>query len=208
MPDKEFISIPEAVQLLFVSRSHVAKLISNGKLTAQPDGRIRMSDVLGYKSIKQAEAKAFLETHTEAEHTEAQHGQAEPPELTISFYNGEYMDDPAALTYLCKIEGSAERYDGPPLSVLDEAMVLVDMFAKRYSTPSPSGSYITVFIGRKFGTEVEPLARLDTRISEGPASASIVGKDAPHVDAALVAVDSDDDVGTIVRKILAKYLQP
>jgi len=203
MPDKEFISIPEAAQLLFVSRSHVAKLISNGKLTAQPDGRIRMSDVLGYKSIKQAEAKAFLETHTEA-----QHGQAEPPELTISFYNGEYMDDPAALTYLCKIEGSAERYDGPPLSVLDEAMVLVDMFAKRYSTPSPSGSYITVFIGRKFGTEVEPLARLDTRISEGLASASIVGKDAPHVDAALVAVDSDDDVGTIVRKILAKYLQP
>jgi excisionase family DNA binding protein len=99
MPDKEFISIPEAAQLLFVSRSHVARLISNGKLTAQPDGRIRMSDVLEYKSIKQAEAKTFLETHTEAEHTEAQHGQAEPPELTISFYNGEYMDDPAALTY-------------------------------------------------------------------------------------------------------------
>ncbi|ASL44111.1 hypothetical protein bAD24_I11515 [Burkholderia sp. AD24] len=135
-------------------------------------------------------------------------GQTEPPELTICFYDGEFMDDFAALTYLCKIEGSVERYDGPPLSVLDEAMLLVDMFAKRYSTPSPSGSYVTVFIGRKIGTEVEPLVRLDTRISEGLASASIFCKDAPHADAASVAVDSDDDVGTILRKILTKYLQP
>lgn len=200
--------IPEAAQLLFVSRPHVARLISNGKLAAQPDGRIRMSAMLEYKSIKQAEAKAFLETHTEAEHIKVEDGQTEPPELTICFYDGEFMDDFAALTYLCKIEGSVERYDGPPLSALDEAMLLVDMFAKRYSTPSPSGSYLTVFIGRKIGTEVEPLVRLDTRISEGLASASIIGKDAQRVDTAPVAVDTDDDVATIVRKILAEYLRP
>ncbi|MFP3567723.1 hypothetical protein [Paraburkholderia sp. SIMBA_030] len=139
MPDKEFILIPEAAQLLFVPRSHVATLISNGKLTAQPDGSIRISEVLEYKSIKRVEAKAFLETHTEAEHTEVEPGQTEPPELTISFYNGEYMDDPAALTYLCKIEGSAERYDGPPLSMLDEALTPATGMDSR----SPSGTWAT-----------------------------------------------------------------
>ncbi|WP_408409507.1 helix-turn-helix domain-containing protein [Paraburkholderia sediminicola] len=57
MPDKESISIPEAAQLLFVSRPRVARLISNGKLAAQPDGRIRMSAVLEYKSHKTGRGK-------------------------------------------------------------------------------------------------------------------------------------------------------
>jgi predicted DNA-binding transcriptional regulator AlpA len=33
MTDEEFISLPDAAQLLFVSRSHVAKLVSRGMFT-------------------------------------------------------------------------------------------------------------------------------------------------------------------------------
>jgi len=48
MTDEEFISLPDAAQLLFVSRSHVAKLVSSGMFTTRQDGALRRSDVLEY----------------------------------------------------------------------------------------------------------------------------------------------------------------
>ena len=65
MTDEEFISLPDAAQLLFVSRSHVAKLVSSGMFTTRQDGALRRSDVLEYKASKRAEAEAFFETQTE-----------------------------------------------------------------------------------------------------------------------------------------------
>jgi len=65
MTDEEFISLPDAAQLLFVSRSHVAKLVSSGMFTTRQDGAMRRSDVLEYKASKRAEAEAFFETQTE-----------------------------------------------------------------------------------------------------------------------------------------------
>jgi hypothetical protein len=41
MTDEEFISLPDAAQLLFVSRSHVAKLVSSGMFTTRQDGALR-----------------------------------------------------------------------------------------------------------------------------------------------------------------------
>ncbi|NPT58115.1 hypothetical protein [Paraburkholderia elongata] len=124
--------------------------------------------------------------------------------LAITFYDGEY-DNISFFTRICELEGSAVPFDRPPFSLLEEAARVLEMCTDKYSTPLPAGEHVPVFVGRKTGTEDKPLARLDIRITGGQARASIESKDAPRVDTEPVAVDSDDDVATIARKVLSIY---
>ena len=63
MPE-EVITFEEAAQLLVVARPHIAKLITDGTLTAT-DGMLKKSDVLEYKSKQRAAAKTFLSGQAE-----------------------------------------------------------------------------------------------------------------------------------------------
>ena len=128
--------------------------------------------------------------------------------LAIAFYAGEYTGDASALTYLCDIEGSVTPGGRPPFTALEETLRVLAMCAERYSTPSLAEPALTVFIGSKKRGRTTPLARLDVLLHDGLARASIVRDDAPRVSTEPVPVDSDDDVATVVRKILATYLQP
>ena len=70
MLEKEWvISTSEAAKLLFVSPSHIVKLIEEGSLPLHHVTAgfrfLRKSDVLDYKARKQAEAKMFFATQTE-----------------------------------------------------------------------------------------------------------------------------------------------
>ncbi|NYH18784.1 hypothetical protein [Paraburkholderia bryophila] len=62
---------------------------------------------------------------------------------------------------------------------------------------------MTVFIGRKGGTEVEQLVRLDVLARNGRVSAMIAREDGSRANIGPVACDEDDDVATILRKILS-----
>jgi hypothetical protein len=122
--------------------------------------------------------------------------------LAISIYDGG-CDNISFFTRICEIEGCVVPDNRTPFNTLEEAQKVLEMYADKCSTPSPSGSYLTVFIGRKTGDDVAPLARLAVTVRDGLASASIVSNDASRVDTAPVAVNSDDDVVAIVRKVLA-----
>lgn len=63
MPE-ELIIFEEAAQLLFVTRPHIPKLLTDGVLTAT-DGMLKKSEVLEYKRKQQAAAKTFLSGQTE-----------------------------------------------------------------------------------------------------------------------------------------------
>jgi hypothetical protein len=123
--------------------------------------------------------------------------------LEISLYDGEYDGDLAALTHLCDIEGSVVPEDRPPFSPLEETLRVLEMCADKYSTPRPADDRFTVFIGRKTGrTELEPLVRLDVCARNGYASASVLSTNGPRWDTERVRYAADDDVVTIVGKIL------
>jgi hypothetical protein len=119
------------------------------------------------------------------------------------FYAGEYRGDMSAMTYLCDIEGSAVPDGRPPFTTLEEARRVLEMCTKLYSTPTLPALALTVFIGRKKRGKTTPLARLDILLHDGYANTTIDAIDAPRVAMEPVAVDTDDDVATIVRKILA-----
>ncbi|SDD96524.1 hypothetical protein [Paraburkholderia lycopersici] len=121
--------------------------------------------------------------------------------LTITIYDGEIVA-PDSLVHLCDVEGSAEAYDRPPFTALEEALRVLEMCSDRYSTPHLSGTGFTVFIGNKEGLEVTPLVRLDGYAHNGYASAGIVGA-GPRFDTVPAKYAPDDDVVEIVRKILA-----
>jgi hypothetical protein len=126
--------------------------------------------------------------------------------LAIAFYAGEYTGDASTLKYLCDIEGSVTPGGRPPFTALEETQRVLAMCTERYSTPSLAEPALTVFIGRKKRGRTTPLARLNVLLHDGLARASIVREDAQSVAVGPVAVDSDDDVATIVRKVLTKYL--
>jgi hypothetical protein len=121
--------------------------------------------------------------------------------LTIAFYDGEYDGDMAPLVLICEIEGSAVPDGRPPYSPLEEALKVLELCADRDSTPRPSDCF-TVFIGRKTGTAIRPLARLDVYARNGYASASVLSTDSPRTDTESIRYSLDDDALTIVRKIL------
>lgn len=123
--------------------------------------------------------------------------------LIVAFYDGKYTGDAASLTRLCEIGGSAVPYDRPPYPLLEEVVHLLEICAERYSTPRPAGECMTVFIGRKGGTEVEQLVRLDVLARNGRVSAMIAREDGSRANIGPVACDEDDDVATILRKILS-----
>lgn len=128
--------------------------------------------------------------------------------LEISFYDGEYYGDRPAPTHLCSIEGSVVPDDRPPFDTLEEALRLLEMCADKYSTPRPRDTCFTMFIGRKTGDALEPLARLYVYARDGFASAGVVGL-GPKWDTEPVLYSPDDDVVTIVLKVFAKlYDQP
>lgn len=122
--------------------------------------------------------------------------------LTISIYDGEFYGDMQELTHLCDVEGSAEPYDRPPFSVLEEALRVLEMCEERYSTPPLTGTGFTVFVCSKHGVEVTPLLRLDGYARNGWASAGVVGQ-APSWNTEPAEYVVDDDVVTIVRKLLS-----
>lgn len=121
--------------------------------------------------------------------------------LKISFLEGEYNGDLAALTRICEIEASVVPEGRAPYAPLEEALRVLEIFEERYSTPRPAGTRFTVFVGRSRGIDVEPLARLDVYAKDGTACASVVGT-GPRYDTEPVYCAPDDDVVTIVRKIL------
>ncbi|WP_258878875.1 hypothetical protein [Paraburkholderia sp. BL6669N2] len=127
--------------------------------------------------------------------------------LKISFYDGQYTGDAASPTKLCDVEGSAVPFDRPPFFLLEEVFHVLEHCTDKYSTPCPSDDWFTAFIGRKAGTEVEPLVRLDVVARRGSVHATIVHEDGSRGDTAAVGYDEGDDVATIVRKILAVLLQ-
>ncbi|MCG5078503.1 hypothetical protein [Paraburkholderia tagetis] len=125
--------------------------------------------------------------------------------LTIAAYDGKYTGSLDLLAHLFDLDGSVVPYDRPPFSVLEEALKVLELCADKYSTPRPNGEYLSVLIGRKCGSETEPLARLDIRVKNGLARASIVAGDTASAETAAVVVDTDD-VATIVRKVLQQHL--
>jgi hypothetical protein len=133
-------------------------------------------------------------------------GQTEPPHLVLDFYDGEYDGDRSALTHLCSIEGSVVPHGQHQFDTLEEASKLLELCADRYGSRRPCDSCFAVFIGRKSGDAVEPLARLDVYARDGHASASVVGF-GPRWDTEPVVYVPDDDVVTMVRKILEGSLQ-
>lgn len=125
--------------------------------------------------------------------------------LKIAIYDGE-MPDPETLVHLCDIEGSAEPYDRPPFSVLEEVLRVLEMCEERYSAPRLSGCCFTVAIGRKDGAEVTPLLRLDGYAHNGYGSVHVIGV-TPSWTTEPVRYDPDDDAVEIVRKILETNLR-
>jgi len=123
--------------------------------------------------------------------------------LTMVFYAGEYHGDIDALTHLCDLTGSAVPDGRPPFTTLEEARRVLETCTKLYSTPTLPALALTVFIGRKKRSKTTPLARLDVLLHDGYAKTTIDAIDAPRVAMTSVAVDTDDDVATIVLKVLA-----
>lgn len=123
--------------------------------------------------------------------------------LTIAIYAGEYSGDESPLTYLCDIEGSAVPDGRPPFTTLEEAQRILEMCTGRWSTPSSAGPTLTVFVGHRNDDRASPLARLDIRIKEGWTRTRVAPEGSFVYGLTPVAVDSDDDVATIVLKILA-----
>ena len=121
--------------------------------------------------------------------------------LKIAIYDGEAAVADT-LVHLCDLEGSAEAYDRPSFSVLEEALRVLEICEDRYSTPRLGGRCFTVAIGRKDGDEVTPLLRLDGYAHNGYASAHVIGQ-SPGWTTDPVRYDPDDDAVEIVRKILA-----
>lgn len=86
---------------------------------------------------------------------------------------------------------------------------------KRYATPALVGNTATVFICRcdeeqavapLFREDDVQLVRLDLVVKDAYVYASIVRPDYPREDAEPVRVDADDDITTIVRKLLEAML--
>lgn len=127
--------------------------------------------------------------------------------LTIAIFDGEYDGDLSALTHLCDIAGSVVPDGCPAYPPLEEALQLLEMCADKYSTPGPSGDCLTGFIGRKIGDKVNLLARLDVFAHNGEAHASVPCHSSPRWDTEQVRYLPDDDVVTIVRKILKGNLR-
>lgn len=124
--------------------------------------------------------------------------------LKIEIYDGEYQGDMSALTLSCMLEGTVEGLASS--SFLDGVIVVLEMCEKRYSTPTPLGASLTIFIGRNTHKGPTPLARLDVRLEDGFAHASILSDSMPRTTTEPVAVLADDDVVTLVRKIFAAGL--
>ncbi|RQM47133.1 hypothetical protein EHZ19_15885 [Paraburkholderia bannensis] len=127
--------------------------------------------------------------------------------LKIAFYDGEFAGDVCALMHLCDVEGEVTPYDRAPYHTLEEVLCVLDLCEERYSTPCPTSGAMTVFVGRKRGNEVTPIARLDVYARDGYASASVVGL-GPRTDTSPVHFGPEDGAVVIARKVLAAYLQP
>ncbi|MGF6976574.1 hypothetical protein QFZ94_005024 [Paraburkholderia sp. JPY465] len=126
--------------------------------------------------------------------------------LKIAFYDGEFSGDVGELAHLCDVEGCVTPYDRPPYHTLEEVLRMLDLCEERYSTPCPNSGAMTVFIGRKKGNEVSPVARLDVYAKDGYVSASVVGL-GPRTDTTPTHFGPEDGAVTIARKVLAAYLQ-
>lgn len=110
----------------------------------------------------------------------------------------------SALTLSATLSGTVEGL--APTDFLREITVLLEMCEKRYSTPTPLGASLTIFISRNTHKGPATLARLDVRLEDGFAHASILSDGMPRKTSESVAVLADDDVVTVARKIFTSGL--
>jgi hypothetical protein len=136
--------------------------------------------------------------------------------MVVSFFAGEYHGEMSGLENLCDLQ--ARVTTGKPISPLLVAWHMIDEgVGKRYATPALVGNAATVFIcQRDEELDVAPLfresdvqlLRMDLVVKDGYVYASIVRPDYPREDAEPVRVDMDEDVTTIVRKLLEFLVDP
>ncbi|WP_018436877.1 hypothetical protein [Paraburkholderia atlantica] len=122
--------------------------------------------------------------------------------LTISIYDGEYDGDLSALAHMCDVDGPVEC---DLCNALVEALRVLKLCTKPHDVPRLTGAAFTVFVGRKSGEEVVPLARMDVLAHNGTASAS-VSDAGPRWDTEPAYYAPGDDAVEIVRKILTGQL--
>ncbi|MBB5427489.1 hypothetical protein HDG40_005668 [Paraburkholderia sp. JPY158] len=118
--------------------------------------------------------------------------------LTIAIYDGEYYGDMRQLTHLCDVEGQVEH---DHFYALVETLRVLQLCTKERDIPRLTGDCFTVFVGRKSGAELIPLARMDVLAHNGRASASVVDG-GPRWDTEPAHYAPGDDAVEIVRKIL------
>ncbi|ASV96817.1 hypothetical protein [Paraburkholderia aromaticivorans] len=125
--------------------------------------------------------------------------------LRISIFDGDFHGTMEELTHVCDIEGCVIPDDRPPFSLLEESLRVLEMCVERYTVPRPRGPCFTVFIGRMNGTEMTIVVRLDIFARDGLVRAGVEGI-LPGWDAEPTHYLPDDDVVTIVRKLIAGQL--
>ncbi|SAK42436.1 hypothetical protein AWB77_00453 [Caballeronia fortuita] len=120
----------------------------------------------------------------------------------IEFYDGEYVSDMSALTLSAKLSGTVEGL--APADFLRGIVVLLEMSEKRYATPTPLGSALTILVRRKACNRLALFMRIDIALHDGLAKASLSCDDNVRTfdEAVAVAVSKGDDVVNIARAVL------
>ena len=124
--------------------------------------------------------------------------------LTISMYRGEYTGNLTSLVHICDIQGGVVPEGRQPFSLFAEALKVLEICAG--GTLHPSGEYVTVFIGRKTHSGVKPQARIAVATRNGRSGACFRLETSTRVDTEVVE-HGDDDVVTIVRKVLDVFVR-
>jgi hypothetical protein len=124
--------------------------------------------------------------------------------LKISMYCGEYTGDLTSLVHICDVEGSVVQ-GRQPFSLFEETLNILEVYAD--GTPRPSVEYVTVFIGRKTPLAVEPPARIAVATRNGRTGACFRPETSTRVDTEVIDNGGDDDVVTVVRKVLEVFVR-
>ncbi|MEX3992719.1 hypothetical protein AB4Y35_18335 [Paraburkholderia sp. EG286A] len=107
---------------------------------------------------------------------------------------------------LCELEGGVILENGAPLTVWGEAIRVLELCADKYSTPCPTQEDLTVFAWRKDRGNLAPLFNVDIELLRGTAKS--VSRDfSGHTFECETVFEADDDVVSIIRKVLSAMLR-
>jgi hypothetical protein len=126
------------------------------------------------------------------------------PSITLEIFDGNVPAVTDTSECLCMVEGRVYAFGAPQFETLDEVVKLLEICVEKYAAPEFPHDSVTMFVSLRSIGRVVPFARVDARVDNSHAYATLHFEDGSQQSVRRIPLEASDDVMMLIHRILLR----